>query len=81
MDLSKEETFALIEGYRKRDILWDPRHPDRYDKGMKDVAWKDISQEMNKSVDRCKRKMEYLLSALRREKMKMRKRINLGKGN
>jgi hypothetical protein len=37
-------------------------------------------EKMNRPVDECKKKMENLLSPLRREKMKMRKSSGIGKG-
>jgi len=37
-------------------------------------------KEMNRPVDECKKKIENLLSSLRREKMKMRKSSGTGKG-
>ncbi|XP_016922949.1 uncharacterized protein LOC108004503 [Apis cerana] len=73
--MNKEETLVFIKLYRKKNILWDPKHPNHYNKKEKENAWKEISKESKKSVDECKRKIEYLLTALRREKMKINKSI------
>ncbi|XP_017791992.1 PREDICTED: uncharacterized protein LOC108574005 [Habropoda laboriosa] len=73
MELNKEETIKLIEVYRKWVLIWDPKHPDHYNKVRKEDAWEEIGREIGKSPEQCKKKMEYLLAALRREKMKMKK--------
>ncbi|CAL7945182.1 unnamed protein product [Xylocopa violacea] len=77
---SKEQTLELIAQYRKRSLLWDPKSPNRYNKIRKEEAWQEIAQKMKRSVDECKKKMEYLLTALRREKMKIRRSIRKGVG-
>ena len=46
----------------------------------KQDAWEELGKEMNRPVDGCKKKMENLLSSLRREKMKTRKSSGKGKG-
>ena len=79
MEWSKEDIKKLIETYQKRDLIWDPKHVHHYNKQRKQDAWEEIAKEMGTSVDVCK-KMEYLLAALRREKMKMKKSTGTGKG-
>jgi len=51
-----------------------------FNKIGKQVAWEELGKEMNRHVDECKKKMENLLSSLRREKMKTRKSSGIGKG-
>ena len=80
MEFSKKETLEFIELYRKKSLLWDLKNRNHYNKMRKEDAWHEIAQEMKRSVHQCKKKMEYLLAALRREKMKMRKSIRAGKG-
>lgn len=80
MEWNKEEVINFIEIYRKYELLWDPKHRDHYNKILKQDAWEEIAKEVNRSVDECKKKMEYLLAALRREKMKMTKTTGTGKG-
>lgn len=43
-------------------------------------AWDAISKHVGKGVEECKKKMEYLLAALRRERMKIGKSIGTGTG-
>ncbi|KAK1137120.1 hypothetical protein K0M31_001646 [Melipona bicolor] len=80
MEFSKKDTLKFIELYCKKSLLWDLKNPNHYNKIRKEDAWQEIAQEMKRSVHQCKKKMEYLLAALRREKMKMRKSIHAGKG-
>ncbi|XP_045472550.1 uncharacterized protein LOC123679168 [Harmonia axyridis] len=67
----EDETINFIEIYRKYDLLWDPQHRDYFHKLKKNDAWEEIAEKINKPVDECRKKMEYLLAAMRREKMKM----------
>ena len=46
----------------------------------KQDAWEKLAKEMNKPVDECK-KMQNLLSTMRREKIKMKKNCDKGKVN
>lgn len=80
MEWSKEDTIRFINIYHKRHLIWDPKHPDHYNKLRKQDAWEEVAKEMGKSVEECKKKMEYLLAALRRERMKMKKSTGNGKG-
>ncbi|KOX69001.1 hypothetical protein WN51_06752 [Melipona quadrifasciata] len=79
MEFSKKDTLEFIELYCKKSLLWDLKNPNHYNKMRKEDAWQEIAQEMKRSVHQCKKKMEYLLAALRREKMKMKKSIHAGK--
>jgi hypothetical protein len=40
----------------------------------------ELEKEINRPVDECKKKVENLLSSLRREKMKMRESSGTGNG-
>jgi len=51
-----------------------------FNKIRKQDAWEEQGKEVNRPVDERKKKMENLLSSLRREKMKMRKSSGTGKG-
>ncbi|XP_033342858.1 uncharacterized protein LOC117229980 isoform X2 [Megalopta genalis] len=81
MEWNNEGAMKLIDAYKKRDIIWDPKHYQHFNKYKKFDAWKEISQEVGRSVDECRRKMERLLSSFRRENMKIRKSIGTGKGS
>lgn len=79
MPWSRESVLQFVEIYHSLDVLWDPKHPYHYDKEQKQEAWEDVAKQVGKSVEDCKRKMDYLLAALRREKMKMKKGIGKSK--
>jgi hypothetical protein len=78
MEWTRESVIELIELYKRKEIIWDPKHPMDFNKIRKQDAWEELGKEMNRPVVECKKKMENLLSSLRREKMKMRK--SSGKG-
>jgi hypothetical protein len=52
-----------------------------FKKIKKQDAWQELGKEMNRPIDECTKKMENLLSSLRREKMKMRKSSGTGKAS
>ncbi|XP_069696033.1 uncharacterized protein [Periplaneta americana] len=80
MEWTQEKTLLLIERYRSKPILWDPRHPQHYNKVNKHEAWQDLAAEMEITEEECKRKITSLLASLRREKGKMTKSSGTGKG-
>jgi hypothetical protein len=80
MEWSKELVIQLIDEYKKRDVIWNPKNTEHFNKIKKQDAWEEIGNELNRSVEDCKRKMEYLLASLRRERMKMKKQMGTGKG-
>ncbi|KAJ8871364.1 hypothetical protein PR048_027681 [Dryococelus australis] len=53
---------------KKLDILWYPKQPRCFNKFKKQIAWEEIPEEIGKTVEECKKKMKYLLVALRGEK-------------
>jgi peptidoglycan hydrolase-like amidase len=73
MKWTQESVIELIEFYKRKEIIWDPKHPMHFNKIRKHDAWEELG-------NKCKKKMENLLSPLRREKMKMRKSSGTGKG-
>ena len=80
MEWTEESAIQIIEIYKRKEIIWNPKHPMHFNKIRKQAAWKELGEEMNRPVDECKKEMENLLSSLRREKMKMRKSSGTGKG-
>ena len=80
MERTEGSVIELIELYKRKEIIWDPKHPMHFNKIRKQAAWEELGKEMNRPVDECKKKMENLLSSLRREKMKMRKSSGTGRG-
>ena len=80
MEWSEEATLNFIESYRSKEILWDPKNPKYYNKIRKNDYWLALSEEFHISVEECKKKITLLLSALRREKAKMKKSRGTGTG-
>ena len=56
-----------------------PKAPNALKKIRKQDAWEEQGKEMNRPVDVCEKKIQNLLSSLRRQKMKMRKSSGTGK--
>jgi hypothetical protein len=80
MEWTQESVIELIELYTRKEIMWDPKHPMHFNKIRKQDMWEELGKEMNRCIDECEKKMENLLSSLRREKMKMRISSGTGKG-
>jgi len=80
MEWTEESVIEFIELYKRKEIIWDPKHPMHFNKIRTQDAWEELGKEMNRPVDECKKKMETLLSTLRREKMKTRKSSGTEKG-
>ena len=80
MEWTQESAIKLIKLYKRKEIIWDPKHPMHFNKIRKQDAWEELGKEMNRPIDECKKKMQNLLSSLRWEKMKMRKSSGTGKG-
>lgn len=60
-------------------ILWNPKNPHHFNRLKKNDAWEEIARDTERSIEHCKKKkVEYLVSALKREKMKMKKRMGKG---
>lgn len=81
MKWAETNTIQLIDLYRYKRILWDAKHPDYYHKIIKNDAWEEIGQIIGCSGEKCKKKMISLLSAMRREKAKIKKHMRTRKGN
>jgi len=80
MEWTEERAIEFIELCKRKEIIWGPRHAMHFNKIRKQDAWEELGKEMNRPVDEYKKKMENLLSSLRREKMKTRKSSGTGKG-
>ena len=80
MEWTKENTLDFIQLYEKTSVLWDPNHPQYYNKLHKHDAWEEIATAMGTVPEECKKKMTSLLSSYRREKGRIRKSRGTGKG-
>jgi len=79
MEWSQEKMTELIDFYKQRSILWNPMDPHHFNRLKKCDAWEEIARDTLRSVEHCKKKMQYLFFALRREKLKMKKSMGTGK--
>ncbi|XP_044761532.1 uncharacterized protein LOC123318841 [Coccinella septempunctata] len=71
-----ERILHLIELYRRKPVIWDPKHEDYYKKNLKLDAWEDIGRALGISGDDCKNKMVNVLSSWRRERGKENKKTD-----
>jgi hypothetical protein len=62
IECAQESVIELIELCKRKEIIWDPKHPMHFNKIRKQDAWEELGKEMNRPVDECKKKMENLLS-------------------
>jgi hypothetical protein len=65
---SKEKVQQLISYYQQKTVFWDPKDPQHVNQLKKNDAWEEITNDVGRPIESCKKKMEYLLTALRREK-------------
>jgi hypothetical protein len=81
VEWTQENVREFIEIYKTKEIIWDPKHPMKFNKiKKKQDAWEELVNEMTRLVDECKKEIENLLLSIRRKKMKMRKGSATGKG-
>jgi len=68
MEWSEEETIQLIDIYKSKPLLWNPKYEDHFKKHLKEDAWREIAAAMaDKTIDDCKKKVVCLLASFRRE--------------
>uniref|UniRef100_A0A2C9KJU0 MADF domain-containing protein n=1 Tax=Biomphalaria glabrata TaxID=6526 RepID=A0A2C9KJU0_BIOGL len=72
LNWTRMESLHLIEAYRK-SMLWHSEHGLHLNKISKEELWREVGSAVQKPVRECKKKMEYLLSGMRREKMKFKR--------
>lgn len=80
MEWNNDKCLILIKLVRDRKMLWDPTHPDYYNKLKKAHNWKEIADQMNCTADECYKKMESLRGSFRREKSREKKTTATGTG-
>lgn len=80
MEWNEEKTIQFIELYEQKQLLWYAKHPQYYNKIKRNDALEEIAKEIGFTVDDCKKKILGLLSAMRREKSKIKKSLGTGKG-
>jgi len=62
VDLGKCHRIHQI--YKRKEIIWDPKHPMYFNKIRKQDAWEELGKEENRPIDECKQKMENLVLSL-----------------
>lgn len=80
MEWNKEKTLYFIEKYKEETLLWNPAHPEHYNKLKKEDAWDRLASLLDSEREACKKKMTSLLASLRREKQKTKQSTGTGKG-
>lgn len=80
MEWNEENTIQFIELYEQIPLLWHAKHPQYYNKIKRNDALEQIAKEIGCTADECRKKMNSLLSAMRREKAKIKKSFGTGKG-
>jgi len=53
MEWTQESVIEFIEPYKRKEIIWDPKHPIHFNKTRKQGAWEEMGKEMNRPVDEC----------------------------
>jgi len=53
MEWTKESVIEIIELYKRKEIIWDPKHTMRFNKIRKQDTWEELGKEMNRPVDEC----------------------------
>jgi len=52
MEWTQGSVIEFIELYKRKEIIWDPKHP-HFNKIRKQDAWEELGKEMNRPVDEC----------------------------
>jgi hypothetical protein len=48
MEWTQESVIELIEFCKRKEIIWDPKHPMHFNKIRKQDAWEELGKEMNR---------------------------------
>ncbi|KAJ8955053.1 hypothetical protein NQ314_006931 [Rhamnusium bicolor] len=65
--------LEFIELCRAKEILWDTTNSRYYNNIKKNNAWDEIASELGIPSEECKKIIEAILAALRRENQKIKK--------
>jgi hypothetical protein len=61
MEWTRESAIELIELYKRKELIWNPKHPMHFNKIRKQDAWEELGKEMNRPVDECTKKNRELI--------------------
>lgn len=67
---SVETTLEFIELYKKKELIWNPRHPKHVDRAATYDSWKELATHFGLAVLELKRKKDSLLASYRKCKSK-----------
>jgi len=51
MEWIQESIIEFIEIYKRKEVIWDPKHPTHFYTIIKQDAWEELRKEMNSPVD------------------------------
>jgi len=53
MEWTQESVIEFIELYRRKEIVWDPKHPMHFNKIRNKDAYEEPGKELKRPVDEC----------------------------
>jgi len=53
MGWTQENVIEFIELYKRKEIIWDPKHRMHFNKSRKQDAWEELGREMNRPIGEC----------------------------
>ncbi|PNF25136.1 hypothetical protein B7P43_G01993 [Cryptotermes secundus] len=71
--MENKKCLTLIQLYKSKEVLWNSKSANYYNKSIREDAWKDIGDEMKMPVQDLKKRMTSLLASYRREKSRIKK--------
>ncbi|CAH1957204.1 unnamed protein product [Acanthoscelides obtectus] len=77
---SEEKILCLMNVYKIKTLLWDPKNKNHFKKNFTEDTWREIADEMETTAEQCKEKIISLLASFRREKNKTKQGTGTGKG-
>ncbi|XP_071639782.1 uncharacterized protein [Temnothorax longispinosus] len=80
MEWDQEICIQLINEYKNKEVLWNPRDSAYYNKIKKEDAWRELAEKTGKSSEEVKKKIESLKGSYRREKTRVKTSMGTGKG-
>jgi hypothetical protein len=69
MEWTQENVIEFMELYKRKEIIWNPKHPMHFNIIEKQDAWENWKKKSTDPSMGAKKKMENLLSSLRWEKI------------
>ncbi|XP_031327664.1 uncharacterized protein LOC116158932 [Photinus pyralis] len=80
-DWDEEKVLLLIQLYREKENIWNPRNENYKKTHLKVDTWNEIGDALASTGEICKKKMTSVLSSYRREKAKETNTHGTGKGS